>query len=264
MMFSESIYNLVPEIYQEIKKPPMYRSRHDPKSKPTGSSFGCSGTTRLIGAGEISQKSSATFGLSAEKERPDPKLFLKKGEKMQRVPYRASKNKKEPAFKYKGTRKEGVPKKDERPVMGLRTNKNFITANAVETILQVPRVPETTEPDYLKKADYGQVPSYLGQVKAEIERENALIDAYVKEQMGQTKEDNTNVEELGELEKLELLHALKEKWGAINSKYQKMTHIVDMDTTGMVKRKEYLENELKQIESDISKLERNGPLLIAT
>ena len=31
--------------------------------------------------------------------------------------------------------KPAVPKKDEKPIMGLKTNKNFVVTNAVENIL---------------------------------------------------------------------------------------------------------------------------------
>jgi len=34
-----------------------------------------------------------------------------------------------------------VPPKDEKPLMGLRTTKNFITKNAVENIMSVPKKP---------------------------------------------------------------------------------------------------------------------------
>lgn len=40
------------------------------------------------------------------------------------------------SFKYAEERKPYVPRKTDKPIMGLKTNKNFITANAVEAILQ--------------------------------------------------------------------------------------------------------------------------------
>ena len=41
------------------------------------------------------------------------------------------------SFKYSvDDRKPSVPRKEEKPVMGITTSKNFITANAVEAILQ--------------------------------------------------------------------------------------------------------------------------------
>lgn len=39
-------------------------------------------------------------------------------------------------FKYESTRKPHVPSKDDRPILGITTTKNFVTANAVEAILQ--------------------------------------------------------------------------------------------------------------------------------
>jgi len=33
-----------------------------------------------------------------------------------------------------------IPKKDEKPIMGLKSNKNFIISNAVENILSAPKV----------------------------------------------------------------------------------------------------------------------------
>ena len=56
------------------------------------------------------------------------------------------------AFKYPDARrKPAVPKIEDRPGMGIQTAKNFITANAVEAILQVPQGLGETEPDYLAK-----------------------------------------------------------------------------------------------------------------
>ena len=43
----ETIYNLVPEVVVERPKPPMYRSKHDPKAPLAGSTFGIQGTTQV-------------------------------------------------------------------------------------------------------------------------------------------------------------------------------------------------------------------------
>jgi hypothetical protein len=48
-----------------------------------------------------------------------------------------------------------VPKKDEKPIHGLVSDKNFIVANAVENILAAPKLPVNKEKDYLKKKTYG-------------------------------------------------------------------------------------------------------------
>lgn len=44
-----------------------------------------------------------------------------------------------------------VPKKDERPIHGLVSDKNFIVANAVENILAAPKLASNKDKDYLKK-----------------------------------------------------------------------------------------------------------------
>ena len=40
-----------------------------------------------------------------------------------------------------GFKKPAVPKKDEKPIHGLVSDKNFIVANAVEAILSAPVLP---------------------------------------------------------------------------------------------------------------------------
>ena len=199
------------------------------------------------------------------KNAPNPRNYLKGGTNCPRVDPRA------PAassFKYdQSRRKPMVPSMEEKPVMGLRTTKNFITANAVEAILQVPQGITEIEADYLSKADYGKVPEYLSQVKEEIRRENEMIDAYVAE-MGRIQDgDDDNgaqMEPMSDEERTEVLHALKRKWDSVNAKYQKMTHLVKLDTTGKILRKEVLEKELNQLEADIEKLANRGQVFICS
>lgn len=62
-------------------------------------------------------------------------------------------------------RKLPVPRRDDTPVTGIVSKANFITANAVDTILAVPRRARLPEVNYLEKEDYGQVPKYLQQVR---------------------------------------------------------------------------------------------------
>jgi 23S rRNA pseudoU1915 N3-methylase RlmH len=126
----------------------------------------------------------------------------------------------------------------------------------------VPRSVEATDLNYLKKEDYGKTPSYLTKVKEEIRRENEMIDKYVKEQLGEVEREPEQFEQMDEYERQDLIQALKNKWDAVNAKYQKITHLVRLDTTGQVRRKEQLENELQTIERDIEKLSRHSTVLI--
>lgn len=61
--------------------------------------------------------------------------------------------------------------KDEKPIMGLVSDKNFIVSNAVENILAAPKLPSNSDKDYLKKKNYGKVPKFLQKIKGEIEDE---------------------------------------------------------------------------------------------
>lgn len=90
-----------------------------------------------------------------------------------------------------------------------------------------------------------------------------MIDKYIKEQMGYREREPDRYEEMTEEEKEELLYKLKLKWESVNREYQKITHLVNLDTIGQVRRKETMENELKQLESDIDRLQRAGTVLVA-
>lgn len=59
-----------------------------------------------------------------------------------------------------------VPRRDDCPVTGIVSKANFVTANAVDTILAVPRRVSLPPVNYLEKEDYGKVPKYLQQVYA--------------------------------------------------------------------------------------------------
>lgn len=165
-------------------------------------------------------------------------------------------------FSYQDRRKDTVPDKRDRPVMGIKTSKNFITANAVEAILQVPKTLDYGELNYMKKEDFGKVPEYLQEVKEEIRRENEMIDKYVKEQMGHIEEEPERFDQISEEERSALIAALKDKWDSVNREYQKITHLVVLDTAGQVRRKESFEKEMTQLEADINKLQSRGPLLV--
>ena len=242
----ESIYNLIPR--EEIVEKKTYTKvkAKKPTNPITGSTFGCKGSTRPLGAGIVERRDGALFGphsvVPAKYKPPKTKASASPTSRVKRLP--------------------GLPDKSERPVMGLKTNKNFITANAVEAILQVPYVPEVKELNYLEKEDYGQVPEYLEKVKEEIRRENHMIDKYVKEQMGIEDEVVEEFEEMDERDREQLIKELKMKWEELNASYQKMTHLVILDTAGQVRRKEQLETALTSIENDIKKLSRPGPILL--
>ena len=86
--------------------------------------------------------------------------------------------------------------------MGLKSNKDHITSNAVENIMSVPKKPEKKfvdtrggathpldpsglTPKYLHKKDFGKTPAYLERRKEEVERAQKEYDAYVQEKFRQ-------------------------------------------------------------------------------
>lgn len=243
---SESIYNLIPreQVVETRTFKKVKAGNHS--TEIAGSTFGCRGTTRLPGAGQIVKKKGAFFGPHAK---PLPEKQAAPEPKRERNGYA-------------DRRMPALPSRADRPVMGIKTNKNFVTANAVEAILQVPKSTESKELNYLEKEDYGKVPEYLDQVKEEIKRENDMIDKYVKEQMGIEDEYVEEFEELPESDRADLIQNLKKKWDETNAKYQKITHLVNLDTAGQVRRKEYLEKSLSEIEADIQRLSKPGPVLV--
>ena len=92
----ECIYNLIPKVIPEIIKPQRYTSKHDPKIKPTGSTFGCSGKSRLEGSnlGAESAKMdrpSQTKSFGKVYQKPDPKSYVMKGSKCKSVVNKNSK-----------------------------------------------------------------------------------------------------------------------------------------------------------------------------
>jgi hypothetical protein len=67
-----------------------------------------------------------------------------------------------------------VPKVTEKPVQGIKSNKNFIVTNAIENILASAK--KTVEPiDWQKKQDFGKTPEYLNRIKENIQGEYRMI-----------------------------------------------------------------------------------------
>ena len=82
-----------------------------------------------------------------------------------------------------------MPKRDDKPIQGLVSDKNYIVANAVENILAAPKVRENKEVDHTKKKTYGRVPKYIKKIKQEIDDEYQLIkDMQIEEEVQQERE----------------------------------------------------------------------------
>lgn len=218
----ESVYSLIPEERVVPPKPAMYKSKFTP---------------------EIVEKKEA-LSIGKPSQKPDPKNYLKK---------RSSDAK--PAtgnFQYSdaATRKPSVPTREQKPIYGLKTSKDYVTANAVENILRIPAPNRNEEPDWLQKPDYGQVPEYLRKVNQEREEEENFI-----RELKEAQQRDTNMQVLPEDDRLEILAGLKKRWEELNKQYIKHTSCV-IDTIKKRLRKENLEAQLAQVEKDIEKMSK--------
>lgn len=262
---AESIYNIIPPKKIEVVKPPMHKSSHSGTIPPTASTLGQAGTshpmsTNIAGDSKekiVSDKGGRTFGKHPGSYQPDPQSFLKTGDKTAKVSSLTEVKRDQPHLLQPSTlktkNKPSLPKKDDTPILNLVTSKNFVVANAVETILAAPKKSSQASKDYLHKEDYGKTPKYLEHIKSDINAEYEYIQQL---QQAQYEASQSMSRLLTDDEKHGLIQGLKAKWEAVNTDYQATTHLTKLDTIGKVRRKEKYEAELTQIEKDIEKLNR--------
>lgn len=212
----ESIYSLVPPEEVVAKKPPMYKSPFAPP---------------------VMEKKA--FGMMGrEVPKPNPSEFMKAGSKTTNIKLPAPK-----AFIRDEEKKPGVPTREEKPIYGLKTSKNYITANAVENILQAPRRLAGSEAKFTDKEDYGRVPEYLQRIKQERKEEDDFIT-----HIQQVRREQTGMKILPEEERLKILGGLKDRWTELNKQYISGTSVV-IGTERARLRKENLEAQLTQVPS---------------
>lgn len=72
-------------------------------------------------------------------------------------------------------KKPAIPRLDEKPIMGLKSDKNFVTANAVDAILMAPKKKIKPVESFLEKKTYGKVPDYLVNIKKKVEEEYQTV-----------------------------------------------------------------------------------------
>merc|ERR1712166_843136 len=228
----ESIYCLIPAVIHPPPKPPLYRSKYPGE----------------VGA---DRRHTATMG-PLKVAPPNPETFLKA--------YTRTDNKlSEPSkFEYADTmqKKPGVPRREDRPVHGLVTSKNFITCNAVENILAVPKKTDVRQVSYMNKKGYGKVPAYLEKVKAEISDEYQYIQQMQEAYEEEGDDGQARARMLANDDKHVMLQGLKTNWDRINKAYQTLSFT--LDTPAKKQRKEEFEAQLEQIERDIEKLSKGS------
>merc|ERR1711953_1054545 len=172
----------------------------------------------------VPNKNGRTFGKSPGCSRNDPTDYMKKNAQTTKVQTLSEVKRTQPNIlqptELKPKLKPDVPKKSDMPVMNIVTSKNFVVANAVETILAAPKKVSDGAKDYLTKEDYGKVPKYLRHIKNDIEAEYDYI-----RQLQEQEEDArmSMVRPLGEEDRIALISGLKAKWESVNTEYQATT-----------------------------------------
>ena len=225
MLQQESIYNLVPKIKIVPGKGASYRSRYPPDIAPTASTFilknssypgvaNMSGEYKFPRGAHPILRNSATFGLPLGAYSPDPHNYHKKGETHKIYPPT------EKLHVLSTVKKPPVPTVNDAPIFGLKTEKNFIIANAVDNILMQPKKRNMSIDQPFHKY-YGQVPDYIK--KYRLNHENELNDIKEMRRKHQEEED-AKQRLLTEAEVSVLREGLKKKWEYYNHKYAGLTH----------------------------------------
>ncbi|XP_066919353.1 enkurin-like [Clytia hemisphaerica] len=248
----ESIYNLIPKTPE---KPPK-AERHVSKFHST-----------VKGESKHTKKENKTMGPSKVTVN-EPDQFLKKRSKHPTFP-----DKKEFKYPDNDQRRPPVPKHTEKPAMGIKSDKNFISTNAVDNIMSVPKKPAANyvdtrtgtvnalepsglTPKYLNKKEYGKTPTYLIKRNEEAKQAQADYDEYVEESLKRGA-----MKCLNESERQNIISGLKANWEEIHHQYQGLSVVTD--TAPKKNRKERMEAEMDQLEKDIDLLEKHPKIYIA-
>ena len=224
MFQQESIYNLIPKGRMSGHSGISYKSKYPHWIAPTASTFklrnssypdvsNCSGEYTLPRGAHPLVQESATFGLPEGSYAADPSNFHKKGETFKILPPL------EKLHPNDSIRKPNVPGINDYPIHGLKTEKNFVIANAVDNILMQPKQLPPEEERFHKY--FGKVPDYIKRYRMKHENElNEIREAKRKHQ----EEEDAKQRLLTDSEVNQLREGLRKKWQMYNLKYGKMTH----------------------------------------
>jgi hypothetical protein len=232
MYQEESIYNLIPKEKIEPVKEKRYKSQYPPDIAPTASTFilkntsfpnvaNINGELNLPRGAHPIKGSWATFGKPNGMNKVDPENFVKKGHQYKTQPQperiRSTTDFKKPA----------VPTIADKPIMGLKSDKNYVTANAVDVILMNPKKRPVQEKNYLEKKTFGKVPEYLTKLKHDVEQEYHTI----REMQLRTEEEEAKKKKsLQDDEICALREGLKKKLEQLKISYGELTHKKVFDT----------------------------------
>jgi ribosomal protein L9 len=145
--------------------------------------------------------------------------------------------------------------------MGLKSDKNFITANAVDIILMGTKKKPMTCNNYLTKHNYGKTPVYLSKIQEDIEKEYKAI----REIQIRNDEDEARKKKKLSCDEIEnLREGLQKRLAQVKKDYGNITHKTVIDTIVCRRYKTDLEKEINIIESDLEKLNKGQVIIDMT
>ncbi len=157
--------------------------------------------------------------------------------------------------KKKMVRHAPVPQRSERAQIMPRTRKNFVMANAIETILAANKLKKNVKSErFANKPGFGKVPEYLSDVKRQVQEEKEFVAEIQRQIEIAELPPSSHCEDLDCEERLQVLHQLQDMWGDVNAEYQKSAHQVNLDTMAKRKKKAMLEEKLDALHKAIEKL----------
>lgn len=158
-------------------------------------------------------------------------------------------------------KKPPIPSLDDKPIMGLKSDKNYITANAVDVILMGTKKKFNPPHKYLDKKNYGKVPEYLSKIREDIEKEYKTIrEMQVRNEIDEAKKrKDLEHDEIGCLRE-----GLQKKLAQVKKEYGNITHKTVFDTLVTQRKKDRLEKEIQTIEQDLEKLDRGNVVIDMT
>ncbi|KAM4828558.1 enkurin [Thomomys bottae] len=247
---SESIYNLIPSKMGEPPPPPRYKSVFQENMKDDMKNI--KGTMKTMGPAKL--------------DVPSPSNFLRKHSSDKPLPPKKK-------FNFTASRKPAVPLRTDHPVMGIQSGKNFINTNAADVIVGVAKKPkpmyvdrrtgdkhdlETSGllPKYIKKKDYGITPEYISKRNEDVKKAQEEYDNYIQENLRKAA-----MKRLSDEEREAVLQGLKKNWEEVHREFQSLS--VFIDSIPKKTRKQKLEEEMRQLEHDISILEKHKIIYIA-
>nr|CCC95085.1 conserved hypothetical protein [Trypanosoma congolense IL3000] len=264
-MSGESVFNLIEPEVEVLQAQPLYKPKLGKNTivPPTASTFGFHGTSAVVAnvGGERTEpsvhpakKPTGTFGRTVS-DTVNPSKFLKKNEGVctasRGVPT-VDKMKFAKAEKDNKKIKDDIPSRYDRPTMGVKTDKDYVVANAVENVLALPtKCIPTPMARAVDRADFGKVPKYLEEVKADIEERHALVEKI----KAAKREADERWSELSVKELEELQQGLQRRWDFLNKDYQSRG-FSKLQTPSQKAQHEAVGKELNAVEFAMQKLSR--------